>query len=400
MTEQVVAKTEAAVAEAEEAVAAGNVSLAELASRLGKSARARSSTATPDTSVSATSGKPEGDDAGAEVPGGENQQTDGEPAGEAETVGEVEHAAGAEPEGEPTNDGDGKVEQEQESSSGASEGEEELPRGVKELQARVNKLTARAKAAEAALEEAKAAAAAPGEEGGNVRARQEPRPTEVGNAHPALAKLDGELAVMDKVLAFAKANPNGGVLRDNGVEVEFDAEKLAAIREDAIMRKSALIAERTATAHEIRRAHAEAEAKFSQEAVAAYPWLVAKDAESAPKRQEFEQYVQMLPEIRRFPDYKVWVSDAMAGREARLARAKAGKAPQERRPTLGAPMVKPKGANGQPAPIVARPGAAAPRVSGAQRAVKEAQGEFVKSGDVRSLAKVLSASAAARRSAA
>jgi hypothetical protein len=263
---------------------------------------------------------------------------------------------------------------------------EELPKGVRELQARVNKLTARAKAAE----ELVAKLRAPGSEGraatADVAAAGDGRGP--GPGHPELQRLDEQLGQYRTAIRFAEENPDGGEFADErGNKRFFDAAAIRAIRRNAEESRQIAIAERTTLAHQLRATAAAERARYESEATKAYPWLA--DPES-PESIELREVFEQAPDLRRFPDATQWVADAIAGRKLRVeGAAKAA-------PKPGTPMRKPAGGSRTPPPVVSRPAAAAPKVTPMQRAVVEAEEAFKKSGKARDYSRLLSAQQAAR----
>lgn len=268
---------------------------------------------------------------------------------------------------------------------------EVLPKNVKDLQARVNKLTARAKTAEARLAELDRTDTTNRPNGASAR----------DTAHPELQQIEAQLAVCRAALTFADNNPDGGeYVEESGKKRYFDAGEVRAMRRNAEELRQSCLSDRAVVQRQVKAAEAQLRQQDQAAAVKAYPWLNKPTEELTPGEQtmvnEFHQILQMQPSLKQAPDYVSWIADAVAGRQARLARATARSAsgattlpnPNQRQPASGSRT---------PPQVVTRTAAAAPKVNPAQATVKAAEEKFRKTGNAKDYEKLLSAKASARR---
>jgi hypothetical protein len=381
-----------------------NISMAQLAVRMSKRSGERS-VSTRGTTPIATSRSPSGraqqaeeaeaaaeelaPEQVAEADAGVNGSTELLPEGhqDGQPEGTIE-ADGAAPEGADLVEQEQEQEQEQEA--------EVLPKSVKELQARVNKLTARAKTAEARLAELQGTGGR-GQETGGSGAR-------ATGVSPELQAIEGQLAVFREALEFAEANPDGGEYTDpaTGRKTFYDAARVRTIRRNAEEGRQLALSDKAALTRQAQAEFAQVRQADQQAAIKAYPWLAKKpEALTETEAQmvgEFQEILRMQPNLKQAPDYVSWIADAVAGRQARLARGQGSGVrgqlvpnPNERKPAGGSRI---------PPQVVTRTAAAAPKVNPAQAAVKAADDQFRKTGNAKDYAKLLSAQAAARRQAA
>lgn len=258
-----------------------------------------------------------------------------------------------------------------------------LPKGMQKLYRRINKVTSernqlRAQVAAAASKPDAGAATRPG------------TGTDPFTGAPEVRQIDGDLAQTEAILAWTEANADGGELTDSkGQKVYYEPAQISAIRRNALGRQTELITTRTLTVNQLKQNYNAQRHQHQAQAVEYYPWL--KNQET-PEYQEAIQIVQGLPEVQRFPDFELWIADAVAGRMARLAKAKGAAAPGK---TLGQPMRKPPGSKTPPR-VVGAPTAAAPKVNPAKAEVVEAEKKFVQSGSRDDLGKMFAAKRRAR----
>jgi hypothetical protein len=329
--------------------------------------------------------------AAAEVETTEEEPVQGEEE-QPETETEVEATSEAnETEGEGTETTQGEEGQEGEGEGSETEGEdegEEQPATAKELEKKLRKAAKRIDKLTARLREAEAGANAPA----NGETEQRPSGDQV------LAQLESNLAVLENALTWVDENPEGGEYTDEkGNKREFTAAEARKIRRNAEYQRTELLTAKAARKQAVQAAYAKEQTTAQKEFERAYAELADEDSET-PQAVEYRQTIQMAaPALKQFPDYKLWIADAIAGRAARLAKvAKTngtnGK-PGVR--ALGAPMTRPKGST-EPPNVVTRPAAGATRVDAKQKAVQDAEKDFAKSGSTEDLANLFSRKKQAR----
>ena len=394
------AGTEAAAAAAAEGRASANISVADLAQSFSKQRAGAPKAGKAGAGAERTEGteRTQGTEEGSS---GEVEQAQEEAAeesidteqpveGAAAEAGEESADTDAEQEGEATGEeaAEGE-EQDQEQEQGPEAGP--LAKKYKKSLKRIDNLTKRLRTVEEALAATQGAQDPKGPPKGGT-----PAGTYEFASHPVLAEINANLGVVNGALKFVDENPEGGEYVDEkGGRREFTAAEVRTIKRNAEASRTELLTERAATVQQLRQAHQAEATKAEKEFAASYPALMKRDTAEG---MEFEQTVAQAPELRRFPDYKLWIADAMAGRKARLAATAAKNNGQVKRP-LGAPMVKPKGSS-EPPNVVTQPAAGAPRVNAKQKQAQVAEEAFEKSGRVDDLAKVFSAKRAARLQAA
>lgn len=128
---------------------------------------------------------------------------------------------------------------------------------------------------------------------------------------------------------------------------------------------------------QLRQQHAQAEAHFTQVATQAYPWM---GNEKSPEYLAAAKAVQMFPELKRTPSWKLMIADWHAGRQAREAR--------EKQPAAGSVQPRKPKAPKEPTPQGGRPGAAAPRQDPVEKQERAAEEEFEKTGSAKALGQV------------
>lgn len=384
--------TKLAAQAAAEGRASANISVADLARSFGTRKAAAMTAASEGGQAEGTEGGPAAED------GGESEAEGGGQAHDATgTEGADTEQSGAEGTEAAEEDQDQEQDQDQEEGEGEEAAETQgatVPvKAHRKALKRIDSLTKRLRTVEEALarggEEGAAKGGAPA-----TRAGADPF-----SNHPVIAEINANLTVVNHALRFADENPDGGEYTDEkGGKREFTAAEVRTIRRNAEASRTELLTERAATLQSLRSAHQAEATKADKEFAAAYPKLTKRDTAEGI---EFEETVRQAPELKRFPDYKLWIADAMAGRAARLAKAKAGansgKNGQAVRP-LGAPMVKPKGSN-EPPNVVTQAAAGAPRVNAKQKDAQVARETFQKSGRVEDLAVMFSRNKAARQAA-
>jgi hypothetical protein len=240
-----------------------------------------------------------------------------------------------------------------------NEGDSDLPKGV---QKRIDKLTAKRKQAEEEaenlrkeVESLKQAVA----ESQQASAKNENSVTDASNPFSTLkskAEVDKEIEQARWLRYKCMENPNGFILGES----EYGPEDVTRM----LVNSTKAIEEHLPK----QLARIEVEEKIRPIAENTYPWW------KAPQSQEYQMAQQILrtaPELKKFPDWQMWVGDAIAGMKAREANSKPSQAQKK------APV--------QPV----RPTAAPVKVGKTEASAKQAVSRFAKSTSADDLAKVL-----------
>lgn len=301
----------------------------------------------------------------------QTDETPEEPAAEAvedegtqsEVLSQTEEEAEAEdePTAEPAVEADAGSD---EADDDAADGEGEIPRG---LQKRLNKLTARAKAAEEKL----AAAEAKLEEQPAEPESVVTAPVTPENPFANLTKLEDiqrEESNAEQVLDWCEDNPDGAVVETKDGEYEYSAEEVRDIRKRASKAIRKWLPQRQQWIRENQQ--------NEEYALKTYKWW---DDKASAEYQAATNILREFPEIQRFPDYKVIVGDVLNGMQQRLAAEQQAKNPKK--------AAQPKKAPAQPTAPTAEP---APVDESAARS-SSARQRFEESGSVEDLANVLAA---------
>lgn len=233
-----------------------------------------------------------------------------------------------------------------------------LPKGV---QKRIDKLTARNREAEAKAKALEAKLAELEAKLTDKPAIDETpvRPTPDNPYLHLQSQKDVEAAFAEakRVRRWCELNPDGGVVKGaDGKETEYSAEEVRSIR---------LNASDAIDDHLPKQLnYVQTRAQIDPQAESTYTWW--KDR-SSKEYQTANQMLQVFPELRKFPDYKMVVGDYIRGaavREAEYAKQKSA--------TSAKPVVKK--APAQPT----RPMAAPPTVTREERSAADADARFRK----------------------
>ncbi|MGA1375867.1 MAG: hypothetical protein ACO32S_04585 [Steroidobacteraceae bacterium] len=233
-----------------------------------------------------------------------------------------------------------------------------LPKGV---QKRIDKLTARNRESEAKAKELEAKVAELEAKLNQAPAVDETpiRPTPDNPYLHLQSQKDVEAAFAEakRVKRWCEMNPDGGVVKGaDGTEKEYTAEEVRSIRLNAADAIDDYLPKQLS--------YVQARAQIDPQAEATYTWW--KDR-SSKEYQTANQMLQVFPELRKFPDYKMVVGDYIRGaqvREAEYAKQKSA--------TSAKPVVKK--APAQPT----RPVAAPPTVTREERKAADADARFRK----------------------
>ena len=240
-----------------------------------------------------------------------------------------------------------------------NEGDSDLPKGV---QKRIDKLTAKRKQAEEEAENLRKEVETLKQavtESQQASARNENSVTDASNPFSTLkskAEVDKEIEQARWLRYKCMENPNGFILGES----EYGPEDVTRM----LVNSTKAIEEHLPK----QLARIEVEEKIRPIAENTYPWW------KAPQSQEYQMAQQILrtaPELKKFPDWQMWVGDAIAGMKAREANSKPSQAQKK------APV--------QPV----RPTAAPVKVGKTEASAKQAVSRFAKSTSADDLAKVL-----------
>jgi hypothetical protein len=239
------------------------------------------------------------------------------------------------------------------------EGDSDLPKGV---QKRIDKLTAKRKQAEEEAENLRKEVETLKQavtESQQASARNENSVTDASNPFSTLkskAEVDKEVEQARWLRYKCMENPNGFILGES----EYGPEDVSRM----LVNSTKAIEEHLPK----QLARIEVEEKIKPIAESTYPWW------KAPQSQEYQMAQQILrtaPELKKFPDWQMWVGDAIAGMKAREANSKPTQAQKK------APV--------QPV----RPTAAPVKLGKTEATAKQAVSRFAKSTSADDLAKVL-----------
>lgn len=218
---------------------------------------------------------------------------------------------------------------------------------------------------------------------------QDARP-ETRTAHPAVAKLNQSLGEVDGFIRLFKANPDGVEISDGeGGKVMLTPEEVSEHLDKLKDRRTELLAERKVTEQTVAENFRVEHSKFNTIAERVYPWMAKTDA---PEQGRMKKILELVPELKRLPDYKLIVGHYVRGEAAAVAELKAkGQKPVTRK--APAPTEPTKVATETPS------GKAGPadEVSKAKKAVKDAEDQFKKSGKAADMTKLESAKRALAR---
>ena len=239
------------------------------------------------------------------------------------------------------------------------EGDSDLPKGV---QKRIDKLTAKRKQAEEEAENLRKEVETLKQavtESQQASARNENSVTDASNPFSTLkskAEVDKEVEQARWLRYKCMENPNGFILG----ETEYGAEDVSRMLVNATKAVEEYLPK--------QMARIEVESKIKPIAEAAYPWW------KSPQSQEYQVAQQILrtaPELKKFPDWQIWIGDAIAGMKMRESATKSSQTQKK------APV--------QPV----RPTAAPVKLGKTEATAKQAVSRFAKSTSADDLAKVL-----------
>lgn len=224
--------------------------------------------------------------------------------------------------------------------SDSEEPAEDLPKGVKK---RISKLSQQKRELEARIKELEAKASQPAQEASRNDPPPAPLPSNPYLHLETQAAVDAEIAQARKVRRWCEQNPDGATVTDpkTGKETEYTAEEIRNIKLNTI---DALEDHLPKQLEYVR-----ARQQIDPQAEQTYPWY--KDR-STPEYAQAQQMLQVFPEIRKFPDWKMVVGDYISGAKARESAYQKQKSGQVAKtaPVKKAPVQPTKPASA-PAPV-------------------------------------------------
>ena len=207
--------------------------------------------------------------------------------------------------------------------------------------------------------------------------------------HPEVAKVVGELNTVDHWLGWCEEQlprltsgevetvelPNG-----KGGTLQVGLKDVAKTRRDLENMRQEVVAKKVQTEAAVKAAFNEAYRTSHQAALSVYPWL---KQETSREFQDFQTILKNVPGFKSIPDHELAIGDFLAGRALREAKAKGAAAPGPRKAA----------ASREPTRVeTAAPSSGAEAEEEPAKAVKQSQQSFAKSGSVKDLASMLTAS--------
>jgi hypothetical protein len=200
-----------------------------------------------------------------------------------------------------------------------------LPKGVKK---RIDRLTAKRREAEAEVEKLRTEMETLRQEASQkpVQNHNPDNPYSHLNTPDAISK---EMEQAKQIRRWCELNPDGATVKDKeGNETDYSAEEVRRIKIKAMDAMEEHLPK--------QQMYIQQASHMEQIATKEYPWWKDKTSKEHVLAQKF---LQVFPEIKRYPDYKIVVGDYLRGIKAREQSAKSG-APQ-RAPVQPRPGVTP-----------------------------------------------------------
>jgi len=270
-------------------------------------------------------------------------------------------------------------------------GKEKVPKAIRDLQKRVNKLTGTLKEAEKRMAEAEQRAAEAerklAQPNATSPAQKASDPMEgVYSADREILDIDAQVQRFDQFAAWAEDNPSGGTWQEkDGKTYELSAEDVRAYRLEAQRSARRLESRRESRMESLRNEYKAAREKSYAQAVKLYPWIEQKTS------VEFQEAVALLranPELMRRPDFELVVARMVVGERLEKEALKKAK-------TFNGKPTRPVG-NSTPPPVVTQSPSAVPKTDGGRQRTAAAEQAFQQSGKASDLAVVLAQRKAAR----
>jgi hypothetical protein len=183
-------------------------------------------------------------------------------------------------------------------------------------------------------------------------------------SHPEVAEISQRLDSVARIMEWLDANPEGGQYADEQGRIiaELTPDQARRALRTGERELARLETQKASRVEHLRHEEAQTRSKAMTDAQAAYPWLGKPESD---ERAIAAQVLSSAPYIQQHPEWPMWLADAVAGRQARLARASGAKT----------------GAQRPVPPRVPPPGGAAPsKVDPLVASLAEAEVAFEKSG--------------------
>lgn len=270
-------------------------------------------------------------------------------------------------------------------------GKEKVPKAIRDLQKRVNKLTGTLKEAEKRMAQAEQRAAEAerklAEPNAASPTQKASDPMEgVYSADREILEIDAQVGRFDQFAAWAEDNPSGGTWQEkDGKTYELSAEDVRAYRLEAQRSARRLESRREARMESLRNEYKSAREKSYAQAVKLYPWIEQKSS------VEFQEAVALLranPELMRRPDFELVVARMVVGERLEKEALKKAKISNGK---PGRPV-----ATNTPPPVVTQSPTAVPKTDAGRQRTAAAEQAFQQSGKASDLAVVLAQRKAAR----
>lgn len=210
---------------------------------------------------------------------------------------------------------------------------ETLPRSVRDLQKRVNRLTAKNASLQEDLKERDEQIARL-----QTGKAQEPPPPHAADrsmgADRMVQEIDRDLGGIEAFLVWADENPEGGSYMDGDKSYSLTGDEIRAYRRKSEAERVRLNTRREARLQVMRDEFDGQRAKAHAQAVKLYPWVEQK---ASPEFQDAVAIIRANPGVLELPDFELVVARQVSGqrleREALKRIAKNGGKPNGRAPT-------------------------------------------------------------------
>lgn len=240
--------------------------------------------------------------------------------------------------------------------SQSEEEQDDVSRGV---QKRIDKLTAKRKEAEEEIAKLK-------QEVELLKQNTQPQkkvfetPDDPFSDLNTVAEIEAEIAQARSVRNWAEANADGvTITNEAGEEEYYDPAKIRQIKVNALKALEEGLPK--------RYQYVQAREQVEQIAVKEYPWWKDK---TTKEHQIAEQFLQVFPYIKKFPDYKMVIGDYIRGVKTREAMSRGQK-----------PVAK--------APVQPRSNGIAPSVPKQDIRTQNAYAKFAKTGKTEDLSEII-----------
>lgn len=181
---------------------------------------------------------------------------------------------------------------------------------------------------------------------------------------PVLADIDAKITQVNKVLAWVRANPDGGTINPGPGKspIELDADQVAQLNQETWSEITALKSRRAVREDTVRERLNQDRTRAYQAAVKTYPWL---QDQNHPLFKQAVAYVNANPGLKSLPNFHQVVGDIISGQTAR-AKKPAPKPATQR--------------EAEPTPVVAGGSGGGPTQTDAESELQAAEDRFAKEG--------------------